>query len=604
MMDQSFLDEFNTLGLNFTEVFTATEGQTVINLTNSYPLGKGVLNVEIDGVKQFLNSGYTETTTNSITIAEPLVAGQKVKVIIRGLEPTEDARLNSLTASLADKATQDASFLLNVLYPPKPLVGAKGNGVTDDTAAIQALLDYANTNGLKSVYFPPTTNGYAINGQLNLYSGTEVFGKKTKIISASNAALTNLFRGNALTNIKLRSFRFFSTNDKTKADGRNGLASNIIAVSLSGCAGIECEDLFGDQLEYLVKIDSTSSGLRLVNLETTNTHQPLYIGTSSDIFLDKLILGCPTETNTDSLDHAVYLAFVTNLQAGHIVCKQGNGYAIQISNVAGNVSKNLTFENVVLSNVRAGILASTSKGVQFGNVVIDGITSSGALTKAVTSSADSDLLVENLKIYNIGNLQGGAIFNTDATTSGVLKVMGGFIDNSGTNVIAQLQSNGDLYLNDIVFNLCEGRFASSTSAAHRNLFVKGCKFIRNAAPSGTTPASIELFRLQATAYAEIEGNTFINTASNARAIIWCTDNTGVVVAKNNTIKGDSVLISPSDTKTKGANNFDANNNRVDSFVQNRIRAAGEGIVLTTPDGTKVFKIAIDNAGVVTSTATT
>jgi len=502
------------------------------------------------------------------------------------------------TSSLADMMNKE----INVFHPPVPLVACKGDGVTDDTSIAQLIINAANANGFRKVYFPPTDNGYAINGQLNLYSGLEVFGNKTKIIIASNTVLTNIFRGSNLTNIKLKSFCFYSTNNKTKADATNGLSSNIIAVSFSTCAGIVCEELFGDQLEYLVKIDTNSSDIHLSKLETTNTHMPLYLGTSSDISLEDLILGCPLEANTDALDHAMYLAYVTNIRANKITCKQGNGYSIQISNVAGNVSQNLTFNNVIFKNIRAGILSSSSKGILFGNVIIDGITSSSVLTKAITSSTDSELVIENLKIYNIGNLQGGAIFNTDAVTSGVLKVMGGFIDNAGTNTIAQLQSNGDLSLTDVLFNLCEGRFSSALAAAHRNLFVKNCKFIRNATP-GSTPPSIELFRLQGTTYAEVEGNTFINTQSNARAIIWATDNTGLVVAKNNTFKGDTVLISPSDTKTKGSNNYDANNNRVESFVQNRIRTAGEGLVLTTPDGTKVYKIAVDNSGVLTSTLT-
>jgi hypothetical protein len=47
---------------------------------------------------------------------------------------------------------------VNALYPPNPLVAAKGDGVTDDTAALNATLAYAITNNLTLII--PKTNAY------------------------------------------------------------------------------------------------------------------------------------------------------------------------------------------------------------------------------------------------------------------------------------------------------------------------------------------------------------------------------------------------------------------------------------------------------------
>lgn len=523
---------------------------------------------------------------------------QEVAEKYQEIEATQANRLLSAEQQLADIEKKE----INVLYPPSPLIGCVGDGVTDDTGRLQSILDTANENGFNKVYLPPTAKGYAINGTLNLYSGIYIFGNKTKIITASKDSVQGVFFGAGLSNVSVRSFRFFSVNNKTKPDGRNGLTSNVIAVQLSTCVGIDCEDLFGDQLEYMIKVGSNASDVKIRNIKTNNTHQSIYIGASTDLFLDALNLGCPTEENTDSLDHALYLANVTNVQVGQITCKQGKGYAIHIYHLPESPSKNLNFKNVILNNVRAGIVAYYAKGINFGNVVIDGINSSSSASSAINSSFDSELFVSNLKISNIGKLQGGALFSVSAPTSGILKILGGIVDNAGTNVIAQMETNGVLSIDNVLFNLCEGRFVSSATAAHRYAIVKNCTFIRNSTPA-TTPPSTEPFRLQGTAFAEIEGNTFINAQSNGRAIIYCTDNTGMVVAKNNTIKGDSLLISPSDTKTKGSNNFDANNNRVDSSVQIRNTAAGEGFVLKTPDGTKFYKISVGNDGLITSVLT-
>ena len=537
-----------------------------------------------------------DTLVDSAVIEETVA--QEVANEFQQIESTYANRLISTEQQLAHITSKE----INALYPPSPMVGCKGDGISDDTSALKIIINAAKANGFNKVYLPPTDAGYALNGRVDLQSGIEIFGNKTKIITTSKAVESGVFFGTALTNISVKSFRFCSVNDKTRGSGRNGLSSHVIGIHLSGCAGIECSDLFGDQLEYMIKVDSNSSDVKIRNIKTTNTHQSIYIGASTDLFLDALNLGCPTEANTDSLDHALYLANVTNVQVGQITCKQGKGYAIHIFYLPESPSKNLNFKNVILNNVRAGIVAYSAKGINFGNVVIDGINSSSGSASAITCSLDSELFVSNLKISNIGNLRGGALFSVSAPTSGILKILGGIVDNAGTNVIAQMETNGDLSIDNVLFNLCEGRIASSITSAHRYLFVKNCTFIRNSTPA-TTPPSTEQFRLQGTLFAEIEGNTFLNAQSNGRAIIYCTDNTGMVAAKNNTIKGDSLLISPSDTKTKGSNNFDANNNRVDSAVQFRNTAAGEGLVLKTPDGTKLYKISVGNDGIVTTTLT-
>jgi hypothetical protein len=61
--------------------------------------------------------------------------------------------LTSLTTQLAESTSKLDSTSINVKYPPKPLVPAKGDGVTDDTVALQAILNLAMQTGL-DVYFP------------------------------------------------------------------------------------------------------------------------------------------------------------------------------------------------------------------------------------------------------------------------------------------------------------------------------------------------------------------------------------------------------------------------------------------------------------------
>jgi hypothetical protein len=59
----------------------ATAGQTIFTTPFSYTVGANTLDVYVDGVRQIINSSYTETTTTSITFSEGIHVGGKVEFI-------------------------------------------------------------------------------------------------------------------------------------------------------------------------------------------------------------------------------------------------------------------------------------------------------------------------------------------------------------------------------------------------------------------------------------------------------------------------------------------------------------------------------------------
>lgn len=63
------------------EVIVATAGQTLFNLSNTYVQGINALMVYVNGVR-LTNADYTETSTTSITLASPLIAGDELLVEI------------------------------------------------------------------------------------------------------------------------------------------------------------------------------------------------------------------------------------------------------------------------------------------------------------------------------------------------------------------------------------------------------------------------------------------------------------------------------------------------------------------------------------------
>lgn len=107
---------------------------------------------------------------------------EKVEACNDSVEDIPNAISKEVTAQLSDKnITQlitdllaGVDFAINVKAPPEPLNKAVGDGKTDDTAAIQACIDYAHTNFNRGVIFFPFGN--YVSKQLTLYDNISIVG--------------------------------------------------------------------------------------------------------------------------------------------------------------------------------------------------------------------------------------------------------------------------------------------------------------------------------------------------------------------------------------------------------------------------------------------
>jgi hypothetical protein len=75
---------------------------------------------------------------------------------------------SNLVNAIKENTTQlaeNAKVWINVLYPPTPLTGAMGDGTTDDTAAINAILSAYKG---QTIYFPKPTAHYYIKGTITI----------------------------------------------------------------------------------------------------------------------------------------------------------------------------------------------------------------------------------------------------------------------------------------------------------------------------------------------------------------------------------------------------------------------------------------------------
>ena len=178
------------------ENFIATAGQTVFNIASfTYTVGSNNLAVYLDGVRQYPGTSYTETDNNTITFSAGVHVGALVMLISN--QSVDTANLQASAVHYTPAGT--GAVATNVQAKLRQYVtvkdfGAVGDGVTNDTAAIQA----AFNSGSKAIY---ATGTFLITSSVTLPDGVCFYGWPRATITTDGGGNFIVTDNNTIENI-------------------------------------------------------------------------------------------------------------------------------------------------------------------------------------------------------------------------------------------------------------------------------------------------------------------------------------------------------------------------------------------------------------------
>ena len=215
------------------ETATATQGQTVFTTTLTYIPSTNNLAVYVNGSKQIVNSNYIETDSNTVTFVSGLNVGDVVQ--FSTATPVATNATNAVNVAYDPAGSQ--AIVTNVQDKLRQTVsvqdfGAVGDGVTDDTTAIQNAF---NTGGY--VVFPA---GTYIASTININNDIIISGYGATLKQKAGAAVTS---GNGLIK-SLSDYKFVIYGLKLDGNAVNQTATygtyNFIWNSIGSMELYEC----------------------------------------------------------------------------------------------------------------------------------------------------------------------------------------------------------------------------------------------------------------------------------------------------------------------------------------------------------------------------
>ncbi len=381
------------------ETFTATAGQTAFNLSNTYLQNTNSVNIFVNGVRQ---SAFTETDNNTVTLTNGASVGDEVVVIIN-LYDTVQGSIDSVNvthtpAGTGAVATTVKAKLDKMSVTPQDF-GAVGDGVADDTTAIQAAIDSGN-----NVQIPKGT--YKISSTIKLvndYQKLEGSGKNTVLENSTTSA--RLFQIGDTGNSGVAG-QFCSLSNITLKGNSNtteGLAIlSIVDDSIARAArDVSLTDVRIQDVGAGYGLRVSAWELSTIALTIFDCNKGILLGSEANScnFTNTYVTGCTNE----AVDLPNRSSAPSNIVFTGLTAQYSGGSTATVHIDDGNV---ILFDGLYLEANTAtnNVYVSTNaKGVTFNNVMHNLVSPTGTASRVITANA-----VKNFTVNGVTNI-GGAV---------------------------------------------------------------------------------------------------------------------------------------------------------------------------------------------------
>jgi parallel beta-helix repeat protein len=445
----------NSNFVNYTteqEIQTATANQTVFNLTTTqYQPGTNSLSVFVDGVNQYgpgAQYAYLETDSDTVTFVSGLHVGASVKftTATQTTGNATDASVVSYTPPFTGGVTTNVEDKLAQTISVQDF-GAVGDGVTDDTAAIQAALDALTDNSTLHA-----AGDFLISNNLYMNARTNV------VLDFEGSTFTNsvgcfLYMQDCDTVVvkNIGAYTTSSTTAGTSYDPSYTPPSNFLSFAVMAylCQNVTIQNNMMDLGGALpIAIEQGNGHAMLDNRVSHGGDNTLYMYNVSNSVIANNI--------------------VENTDAGRAICIQrgggctitgntvsgGYGFGISLvgsatSTVSGNTIKDIDLDSVVLSTY-GGI---TLEGNEAGDVSAGELTAANANLYLFNGAYTRNCVVSGNNIHNCGT---GVIVGLGPQGNyGVNKVIGNIITLSDASGITLITNRGPLSINSNKIRTCQ-----------------------------------------------------------------------------------------------------------------------------------------------------
>jgi len=432
------------------------DGSTTSFVLSAAPANKTNVIVEVDGVVQQTSSYSVSGSTLTFTEAPYNGAAIETRIISNtGTLNSAQAENVSFYQTGSGAVTRDVQSKIRETVSVKDF-GAVGDGITDDTAAIQAAL-----NSGTIVEIP---NGTYLTGKLDVRLNTHIIGKGRAVLKARTGTDNPKILSFSSSGFNYISGVYFDGNTSSSQD-----FSNIIAVYLSNwvifdsCVWINCKGIaivysnssYGGVRNSTFKdcgVYHLISGLEedkkqaiavteVCDMPFANYNKFYNIGLDCISFANSNIYGASAIGNTIRTSHSgsIYVSTCSHTVVANNLITNGatGGNAIDCSNAKDIVISS----NICVGNGAAGILVADCKNVTVtGNNCSNNWQSKTSVHKGgITLASNSPGSISNIALTN------NTCYDTQGSNVTQINAIGLVTTNGGTYSDVNIDMSNNLF---------------------------------------------------------------------------------------------------------------------------------------------------------------